>query len=204
MAELKYQELLQRPCCGDCFDPSDIAETAANHGHEWYFDMNDMLQGMKNLFAVGLRHTFEQQFVEYYRRELLLPGEVKDIKAIGDFERVVVPRVSEKLKKISGINFKEFNTWQTLNELRLVANVVKHAEGSSAGELKHSNPKLFQHPLSEELGYPPLPADKISSIFRPLYGEGIYITEDDFERYAKAVEGFWEKMAEEFEKVDQW
>ena len=201
MEEEKHQELLQRPCCGDCCDPGDIAETATNAATAWHFNMKNILQGMKNLFAVGLRHTFEQQFTEYYRNEIHLLRRENEIDTIPKFN-VIIAEVDNKLKEAGEVYFKNFNSWTTLEELGLVANVVKHAEGNSAERLRSINPNLFQHPFLKNFTPSTTPAEHITSIFKPLYGEGVYITESDFKRYVEAMMDFWNEMATEFEKID--
>ena len=44
-----------------------------------------------------------------------------------------------------GISIEEFRSWNDLEELRLVCNAVKHAEGGSAKALEKIRPDLFSN-----------------------------------------------------------
>lgn len=48
-------------------DPADLADSAFEKGLEFYQTMTEMTQGIRNLFAVGLYHLFEQQFLFFHR-----------------------------------------------------------------------------------------------------------------------------------------
>jgi hypothetical protein len=88
-----------------------------------------------------------------------------------------------------GVDLTKFNPWTKLDELRLVANAVKHGDGCSAKKLKRHRPKLFEDPLD-------LPEFAFSSSppIRPLVGEGMWLTEHDFNDYANALRGFWHEL----------
>ena len=85
----------------------------------------------------------------------------------------------------------ELKNWSLIRQLRRVANTVKHGEGRSAEQLKKSNPELFGRQQPSGLrGIPsPLPA-------MPLIGQGLQLTEEDFERYRAALMQFWDELAE--------
>jgi hypothetical protein len=82
-------------------------------------------------------------------------------------------------------------SWPVLNELRLVANSVKHAEGGSADELRKLRPDLFQHPaVPSELQriLPPGP------IHLPMMGEDLFVSPEDLQRYKDALANFWREF----------
>lgn len=90
-----------------------------------------------------------------------------------------------------GADLTAFKSWSSIDQLRLVANVVKHGEGRSAEELKRRNPERFGRQQPPELrGVPTsLPA-------MPLIGQALRLTEEDFERYRATLLQFWDELAE--------
>ncbi len=139
-------------------DPSDFVESAFNAGLEFYQTMTELAQGMRNLFAVGLYHLFEQQFLRFHRGELLDFGEQDDPNLF---------KTSEAVKRLAGhgIHIDEFGSWAKVKELKTLANAVKHADGGACDELKRVRPDLFSHPEGRELG--PYSLDGLR-VFQPL------------------------------------
>jgi hypothetical protein len=45
-----------------------------------------------------------------------------------------------------GLDLSSLPSWPVIDELRLVANVVKHGEGDSAEKLRETRPELFVYP----------------------------------------------------------
>ena len=101
--------------------------------------------------------------------------------------------VFERRLKEYGIDIKKFACWSKIDELRLVANTVKHAEGSSSQKLRNIRPDLFKNPyLSGFLGLPvPNP-----QIFQPLFGDDLYVSLQDVKGYRDQLIQFWEKFAD--------
>jgi hypothetical protein len=130
-----------------------------------------------------LFHLFEQHAAELRLRALR--GHPKEIS---------LKHVIQWLKKDAGVDLETFGNWDTIyDELRLVANAVKHAEGKSAAQLRLKRPELLMHPKEREglarknlIRFP---------VRKPLFGEDLYITPGDFCRYAEAVVGFWSELA---------
>jgi hypothetical protein len=95
-----------------------------------------MYQATLNLFSAGLFHVIEQQLAEL-TRDAAIEKEVSDTKL-----EVVV----DWYRKNCQLDLTQFSSWPVIEELRLVANTTKHAEGPSANQLRTKNPKLFQYP----------------------------------------------------------
>jgi hypothetical protein len=87
------------------------------------------------------------------------------------------------------IDIEQLKGWSDVEELRLVANSVKHGDGSSSSQLRQRNPKLF-------LLYQDDPSGnfRFHRVIRPLAGDGLYLTPDDFNRYAHALTEFWQSL----------
>ena len=88
--------------------------------------------------------------------------------------------------------------WAKIDELRLVANAIKHAEGSSAEELRKVCPELFRHPLDR--GFFPDDPPVTLPVCLPLAGEDLYITEQIFRDYCQAALQFMEGIAAFFDE----
>lgn len=80
-----------------------------------------------------------------------------------------------------------------IDELRLVANTVKHAGGDSLEKLKLRNPSLFKDPLNPLADAEP-PGWQFVLAIRPLVGEGLRLTTDHFNSYKSAIDMFWDEL----------
>lgn len=167
-------------------DPGDLAEAAFQKGLQFYMTMRDMAQGIRNLFAAGLYHLFEQQILLFHRSELLNLEERNHRKLFN---------ANELIKRLAshGIDIDQFRSWPKVMELKTLANAIKHADGPACEKLKKLRPDFFCHPDARELGPPYLPGLKV---FQPLGGENIYVTDEAFDEYITAVKGFWDELAE--------
>lgn len=169
-------------------DPGSIAEQARDEGISYYIRMKGIEQGILNLFAAACHHLFEQQF-KMVCRDLFLTDTEESKGGILDFKVG-----KERLKEI-GIDLSEFGSWSKVNELRLVANVTKHAEGSSAKELREINPSLFRNPILEKFG-PILIGKRRSFLSQPLMGEDFFVTLEILKTYTQAIALFWNELAQ--------
>jgi hypothetical protein len=177
-AESKYKQLIQQG-----WD----AEYASLEANDEYVFLWDVRQSVINLYAVGLRHLFEQQFCYLVSRLL----NENRRKAEYNIDKKVIIDAGE-------INIEEFRSWKKIEELRYVCNVVKHAEGSSAENLEKVRPNLFKNPLFS--GLPDLSfSKKRLPVRQPLAGENIFLQETDIETYALAIEDFWNEFIEKLE-----
>jgi hypothetical protein len=186
-----FEELGNRPGNGDV-DMAELAEFAEDKGVSYYITMKGIEQGIVNIMAAGLYHLFEQQLLLFYRQELLTPKEENNSNLLE------LNKIKKLLKEEVCIDIEAFPQWKLINESRLVANAVKHADGSSVNKLKEINPKLFQsqNNIIQE-NWPKLP---IGSVYLPIAGEDLYVLLDDFKRYAEAIKQFWNDFGNELIK----
>jgi len=173
-------------------DPSDLAEAAQEAGVSHYMLLNGIRQGIINLFAAALYHAFEQQVILFLRRQVLHPREENDFKLfhMSEFER--------RLKAL-GIDINSFQSWPKTDELRLVANTVKHAQGDSAQKLHRQRPGLFENPEIQKLGLSSGTANP--RVFLPLVGEDLYVSLADIKEYRDALLGFWKELVDAMERA---
>jgi hypothetical protein len=167
------------------------AEAAEEAGVAHYLTMLDAKQGLLNLFAVALHHLVEQQQLTVIRQELL-PNCEDTSKQLLKVAKFPTPEFVKRLKD-SGIEVETFANWGAIDELRHVANAVKHADGSSAEWLRDHCPETFTPPLVRGQAQPFI-QNPIRWPFQPMSGQDLYVTTDDIERYFRAAEGFWREF----------
>lgn len=186
VADKAWEGFMSSAATGD-EDPADLAEASQEAGISHYVLLAGIRQGMINLFAAALYHAFEQQVMRFHRKQVLYPREENDPKLFN------VPEFQNRLKGL-GIDITRFSSWPKINELRLVAHAVKHAEGDSSQRLHRQRPDLFENPEMKKLG---LSSGKLHPrVFFPLVGEDLYVSLADIKRYRDALVKFWKELAD--------
>ncbi|MDY0144334.1 MAG: hypothetical protein RBR97_20825 [Bacteroidales bacterium] len=156
----------------DTMDEASIIEDAYFDGINHYLVEKQMKQAFVNVATLWLYHLFEQQLNNI------------SLKVIDCFDytkskpKTPIQRIKDCLKE------KELDNnlhWKKINEeLRFVANTLKHADGSSKKQLEQKRPDLF-----EQIG------SKMNDIAIPLFENEICVSELDFNDYYNAIVGFW-------------
>jgi hypothetical protein len=188
VADEEWTRLMSEPG-QDAADQTAIAARAAIAGQDFYDIMFPMGQTMVNLFTAGLYHLFEQQLVVFTRtmmQSVAVPGSM--------------PGVFSLLNEQLGIDIGSLYPMASrLDQLRLIANVVKHAEGRSAETLRGIRPEIFEHPAVRTAWL----AGGVKSrlVSEPLAGEGVYVTRADYEAYTADVDGFWLALKVDLDRV---
>jgi len=147
-------------------DPGDFADEARDQGVQNYVLLSNLRQGIVNLLAAGLYHLYEQ-----HREKLKL--------LLTESGRSMPP-----LEKLGG--------WAKVEELRHLANTVKHAEGPSARELQRIRPDLFVPPVIK--GSPLEKHALRRATENPLGGTDLFVTEADLQKYRDAIRLLWESL----------
>lgn len=187
----EYERLGSLPASEDV-DMGDLAEKAMEAGAAHYQMMAGLRQGLQNMFAAALYHLYEQQVMLFHRREVL---DLREENNAALFKHSVF----RKRLLRHGVDVKSFASWPLIDELRLVANTVKHAEGDSASDLHSRRPELFIAP--QMAGLPFLGSKAVARVFQPVMGEDLYVSVDDIRRYANAVEQFWAELSDAMARV---
>jgi len=170
-SEQEHTRLSSR--AGPDSDEAQIAEKAYFHGVDLYLTTRATTQGVVNLMVAGLYHLFEQ----HAQRVLMI--------STGKYTKDCTDLVGKVLKSL-GVEQDELEKsgcLKTIQELRFVANTVKHGEGDSCKKLHELRPALFEMGLDID-GMNRIPA-------HPMTGEGLYLKQEDFERYANGLLSFW-------------
>jgi hypothetical protein len=190
----RWERAMSRPSDGS-EDPSEIAEWAYGLGIERYLRLSRVRQSVLNTGTVMLWHLVEQQILCFHQRQVLSKKEEYDIMQNEELHRKLynIGTFERRLAK-SEFGLDQIAEWEKLDELRFVANTVKHGAGHSARKLYIWRPDLFSPPGSDELG------DAFSTqprrVERPASGEDLYVTEKDIEDYFDAATEFWRKFSE--------
>jgi hypothetical protein len=183
-----YEQQMSQPVGEDYSgDGSDEAEFAFNVGLSFYENISDIYQGNLNLFAAGLFHLIEQQLANL-TRDGAIDIEGPDTK---------LQNVINWYKQHFQIDLTQFSSWSLIEELRLVANTTKHAEGSAERQLRDIRPDLFQNPVIHRVD-PNMPIFHMP-VHLPLGGDGLYVTGDDFRKYHKATLDLFDWLREFFD-----
>ena len=193
VAEAEFERLCAQPASPDFDgDLSDLAEGATEHGNDYGETMFAIRQSVLNLLAAGLFHMFEQQ-------------------QKGLFHQTVAARTGTDFSwdaldnslAASGVDRRRLPGATSLEELRLVANTIKHGAGGSAAKLAALRPDLFDFDpdgnREEDLDKQRLGATIRSSdlLFAPLGGGDLYVTEKNLADWCNAVLQFWRGLAAE-------
>jgi hypothetical protein len=184
-----YWRLLSKATSVDP-DIASLAEQAVDEGLSHYQMMEQTVQGITNLFTVGLFHLFEQQLM-YFHRKWLMGSDDRDQLKIDVAKDQLLQR---------GIDVKGFTSYSKVHELRVLANCIKHGDGPSCEELRRVQPILFRSPHLRdhpEMNLPWNPPPR--PVIQPMAGEDIYMTMDEFVRYAEAVKTFWSELGSALE-----
>ena len=195
IAEEEYERLSSMPAGPDDFiDPAYLAEKAQDKAIDYYITMSNMKDGLIGLFTSGLYHLFEQQMFLFYNKAMLKHDET---------EARISPSEWKKLKTRfadEGIDLDSFKSFPKINVLRLISNVIKHAEGLSADELKKYKPDYFM-PSSDVLKLK-VPSYVEIPVELPLAGESLKVPLQDFKKYCKDVKDFWRELSKKLIEVE--
>jgi hypothetical protein len=173
-------------------DLSGFAEDAHDHALSWYEMMRSLRQTMFNLLAAGLFHLIEQQLAVLGHDAGFRNGPPKDTRL-----EEVVKWYQSNLR----LNLRLLPGWPLIEELRLVANTAKHAEGKSSGDLRNIRPDLFCDPALVNV-YKGIGIDDYfvnRPISAPLAGEDLFVSEDLLKQYAEGGETFFRDIAAHFD-----
>lgn len=185
VAEEEYRRLDQMPG-DDSVDMVDLAEQAHDEGLAYYETVTGVQQALIAILAIAVYHLVEQELISFLRRELL------DHREESGQKKLSVKEVSQRLLA-HGIELASFVSYLNLDELRLVADTVKHAEGGSSEKLYKLRPEMITHPFVRQA----MPGREWikTPVHTPLTGDDFYVTMDDLDAYFDAGISFYEELA---------
>jgi len=182
LTEKLWEGAMSQPYYGDGLDEADIAEAVQEAGISHYMGLKGMEQGLLNCCALFLYHLYEQHLMIFHRQELL------DWRQQHNSALFTHKEIHNRLN-LANVDIKTFSVWPKLEELRCLANTIKHGEGKSSQELLAIAPHFFVSPTLK--GSPLYEVASSGRVFSPLVGDDIFVTPQLIGEYANAIEGFW-------------
>lgn len=185
VADAAFKRYGSRSATDDSGDMSQEVEWANDEGQIYYEAMAGLRQATINLLSAGLFHLLEQQlakltFDRTFRDMHLNPKDAN----LGPNGKLVL-----WYKDHFDLDLNLLPQWVKIDQLRLLANAVKHADGGSAQELRSRREELFRSPTLDKLRLP-TPDYNQWPIRSPLAGEDLFVTEQIFAEYANATHDF--------------
>ena len=174
-------------------DPDDAAEAAMGRGQEFCDTMCAIRQGTLNMFTAGLFHLLEQQ--------LAALGKDDTFQAMGvQVPEVKLDHIAVWYRRHLRVDLTALADWSKIdNELRTIANAVKHGEGSAARRLRQIRPDLFIDPGLAELGLGHLGhMSAPRRLSTPLAGDDLFVTPQAFEEYTRSGVSLLNQIKEYF------
>lgn len=182
---------------GQYFDPDrhgyeDLDDIAFEKGLEYYEAMSLVRYNNQLMWISTMYQFWEQQVRKFLFDEITNSGiallDKKGEKI--EFKKYCSRGINDiKEEFVSfGQNIETMTCWSNIDELRLLANVIKHGDGGSATDLEELRPDFFKSDINEI---------SLLKIHRTVLNERILnISDSDFIKYKKALQGFWEGLPE--------
>ncbi len=171
-------------CYSPDIDSEDLAEKAQEAGIDYYITLSGIKQAVLNITATAIYHLFEQQIIFFLRREVLRPTQENDIG-------LMKLSYFRKLLLADGIDIFSFRSWGKIEELRVVSNTVKHAEGDSASKLREMRPDMFKHPTLRNHPEMDIMQSAVTRVYLSIAGDDIFVLPKDLSEYKDALVDFW-------------
>jgi len=164
-----------------------MAELAFNEAMDHAVLLESMRFSTLNLFAAALYHLIEQHLIDLPLQILNYEGQhdLRPGQAVSWFKDTI------------GLDLASLPSWPLIEELRLVANVVKHGEGASAEDLQKVRADMFVYPTLRN-GKTGVGTLRIKA---SLFGHDFFVTKEEFERYHKGSVAFWTELADALPKL---
>jgi hypothetical protein len=181
-----YDRIRVQPAGESEIDMASAGDAAQEHALDWFDMMTSLRQSMINLLAAGLFHLMEQRLGA-------LGQDVSFKTRPRDTQMEVVK--AWYLEEV-GVDFETLPSWGKVNELRLVANAVKHAEGSATNQLRKVRPELFTDSAHAKVfGHEDRAFGVPNRVAAPLSGDDFFVTEVLLRSYTEGAEAFFGEIA---------
>lgn len=191
IAQNHYEEL------GQYFDPDrhdydDFADIAFEKGLE-YYEVVSLVRYNNQLMWISTMYQFWEQQVRKFLFDEIKQSGVTLFDSKGreiEFKSYCANGIREIKEEF--LNFgQDLDTMKCgsdINELRLLANVIKHGDGGSATELEKLRPDFFKSEITET---------NLLKIHRTVLNERVLnISNSDFIKYKEALQSFWGELPE--------
>jgi hypothetical protein len=175
----------------DYHDEGDFAEAAFEKGLEHFEGLSLIRYNTKLMWISTMYQLWEQQVRKFLFEEISRTHKMYDKKNNEITFKSFCARGIDEIKE----TFLEFNynletltVWPDIDELRLLANVIKHGDGRSASQLEQLKPRFFKSQVS---------SSNLLELYKSTLTEIVLnIDESDFLRYGDALIRFWDELPE--------
>lgn len=175
----------------DYHDEGDFAEAAWEKGLEHFEGLSLIRYNTKLMWFSTMYQFWEQQVRKFLFEEISRTHKMYDKKnneiTFKSFCTRGIDEIMEVFLKFN-YNLETLTIWSDIDELRLLANVIKHGEGRSASQLEQLKPRYFKSQVS---------SSNLLELYKSTLTEVVLnIDELDFIRYGEALIKFWDELPE--------
>jgi hypothetical protein len=165
----------------DAIDPSDLAEEAMDRSFKHWEFLNHGRYVLIASWHVALYEAFEQQLRSYLFRELSHDFDLNINHVFSKFDDL------KKIFILYQIDLASLNGLKQIDHLRLLCNVIKHGEGTSANNLRKKRPDLIK--THDDIEY-------LNLYESSLLYEVLEISEKTLAEFGNAIKDFWDSFPE--------
>jgi len=175
----------------DYHDEGDFAEAAWEKGLEHYEGLSLIRYNTKLMWISTMYQFWEQQVRKFLFEEISRTHKMYDKNnneiTFKRFCRRGIEQIKEVFLKFN-YDLETLTVWSDIDELRLLANVIKHGDGGSASQLEQLKPSFFRSYVSDS---------NLLELYKSTLTEIVLnIAESDFLRYGNALIKFWDELPE--------
>lgn len=191
IAQSHYEELGQyfNP---DIHDESDFADSAFEKGLEYYEAVSLIKYNSKLMWFSTMYQFWEQQVRKFLYDEIKQSG-ITLCNEKGqeiDFKNYCshgIKGIKREFKHF-GYDIEKMERWSDIDELRLLANVIKHGDGGAATSLEELRPEFFRSEITEY---------NLMKSYRTVLNEQVLnVNDTELIKYKEALQSFWEELPE--------
>jgi len=186
-----WEQFMQRPVAEDSYiEPDHFVDSVMEMAYERFELFSLMRYRTRMAWISCLRQVWEQQIYKFLLDESKHPHSIfqLDSKKGGDFNYI------KNCYTNFGVDFSTLNNWDKINELRLLVNVIKHGDGTSADTLRNLRPDYF---ASTSRFFTISPDDDLLKYHgASLLDQVLQVSDQDFKEYLDALVDFWKQLPE--------
>lgn len=184
----RFYRLVILPALSE-FRPHDDVRTGEFSSIDEFLDNSEkhtsnlVVYETRRCLALTLAAIFERQLRLWAQSHLLQADEKAKV------QKMLFGDLLSKTAADHALDIKTASVCDTIKELHLLGNTVRHGDGKSADKLRQDAPGLW--PCSMQT-----PTVQFSNL-----SEGIFVSDADFTRYMRALTRFWGLADHEFDAV---
>lgn len=182
-----WESIMQQLANSDdeTIDPADYVDFVEEQSFEHYEMLSLMRYRNISMWICCLCQVWEQQLYSFVLHEAISEGINYDDS---DLKRGFI--FSKEIFEWHQQPFENLISWPKIKELRLLVNVIKHAEGDSEKKLRKLRPDYFHQQIGST------DYDLMEMYHTTLLEATLFIQESDFIDYFNSLVQFWNELPE--------